>query len=130
MKRIILIEFIFLSIFLKIAQAAPLLTPPEVWKDYDPDEGDFKEEIVRQETKDGIFSKESYISAYVNGEEVRVFCKYAVKEGAQKAPGLLNVHGWMGGPAIDMNYVNDGWAVMAHDSVSYTHLTLPTICSV
>ena len=115
MKRIILIEFIFLSIFLKIAQAAPLLTPPEVWKDYDPVQGDFKEKIVRQETKDGIFSKESYISAYVNGEEVRVFCKYAVKEGAQKAPGLLNVHGWMGGPAIDMNYVNDGWAVMAHD---------------
>jgi hypothetical protein len=44
-----------------------------------------------------------------------VFCKYAVKEGAKKAQGLLNVHGWMGGPAIDMKYVNDGWAVMAHD---------------
>ena len=107
--------FIFISLNILVIQAAPLLTPPEVWKDYDPDQGDFKEEIVRQETKDGIFSKESYISAYVNGEEVRVFCKYAVKEGAKKAPGLLNVHGWMGGPAIDMKYVNDGWAVMAHD---------------
>ena len=107
--------FIFISLNILVIQAAPLLTPPEVWKDYDPDQGDFKEEIVRQETKDGIFSKESYISAYVNGEDVRVFCKYAVKEGAKKAPGLLNVHGWMGGPAIDMKYVNDGWAVMAHD---------------
>ena len=106
---------LLLNIFLTIAQAAPLPTPPEVWKDYDPNQGDFKEKIVRQETKDGIFSKESYISAYVNGEELRVFCKYAVKEGANKAPGLLNVHGWMGGPAIDMKYVNDGWAVMAHD---------------
>ena len=115
-KLFILLQYLYLQgIFLTIAQAAPLLTPPEVWKDYDPDLGDFKEEIVRQETKDGIFSKESYISAYVNGEEVRVFCKYAVKEGAKKAPGLLNVHGWMGGPAIDMNYVKDGWAVMAHD---------------
>lgn len=107
--------FIFISLNIPVIHAAPLLTPPEVWKDYDPDQGDFKEEIVRQETKDGIFSKESYISAYVDGEEVRVFCKYAVKEGARKLPGLLNVHGWMGGPAIDMNYVNDGWAVMAHD---------------
>jgi dienelactone hydrolase len=106
---------LLLSIFLTIAKAAPLPTPPDIWKDYDPDQGDFKEEIVRQETKDGIFSKESYISAYVNGEEVRVFCKYAVKVGARKLPGLLNVHGWMGRPAIDMQYVNDGWAVMAHD---------------
>ena len=103
------------SVFLTIAEAAPVLTPPDVWKDYDPNQGDFKEKVVRQETKDGILYKESYISAYVNSEEVRVFCKYAVKEGAKKAPGLLNVHGWMGGPAIDMKYVKDGWAVMAHD---------------
>jgi hypothetical protein len=97
-KLFILLQYLYLQgILLTIAQAAPLLTPPEVWKDYDPDKGDFKEEVVRQETKDGIFSKESYISAYVNGEEVRVFCKYAVKEGANKAPGLLNVM--------------DGWAV-------------------
>ncbi|MDG1139622.1 MAG: prolyl oligopeptidase family serine peptidase [Opitutales bacterium] len=106
---------ILLSILLTVAKAAPLLTPPEVWKDYNPDKGDFKEDIVRQETKGGIFFKESYISAYVNGEEVRIFCKYAVKAGTKMAPGLLNVHGWMGGPAIDMKYVNDGWAVMAHD---------------
>ena len=92
-----------------------LPTPPEVWRDYDPDQGDFKEEVIREETKDGIYYKDSYISAYINGEEVRVFCKYAVKAGAKKAPGLMNVHGWMGGPAIDLAYVKDGWAVMAHD---------------
>ena len=103
------------SVFLTVAQADPLLTPTEVWKDYDPDKGDFKEEVVREETKGGILYKDSYVSAYVNGKEGRVFCKYAVKAGSKKAPGLLNVHGWMGGPAIDMKYVNDGWAVMAHD---------------
>ena len=103
------------SVFLTVAQADALLTPTEVWKGYDPDKGDFKEEVVRQETKGGILYKDSYVSAYVNGKEVRVFCKYAVKAGSKKAPGLLNVHGWMGGPAIDMKYVNDGWAVMAHD---------------
>ena len=92
-----------------------LPTPPEVWAKYDPDAGDFKEEIVKEETKDGIYRRDSYISAYVNGEEVRVFCKYAVKEGAQNAPGLLDVHGWMSYPRIDDSYVKDGWAVMAHD---------------
>lgn len=98
------------------AQTPPNLpTPPEVWAKYDPDAGDFKEEIVKEETKDGIYRRDSYISAYVNGEEVRVFCKYAVKEGAQNAPGLLDVHGWMSYPRIDDSYVQDGWAVMAHD---------------
>ncbi len=93
----------------------PPLTPPEVWKDYDPDAGDFKEEVVLEETKDGVYYKDAYISAYVNGGEVRVYCKYAVKAGAKKVPALMNVHGWMGAPAIDMAYVNEGWAVMAHD---------------
>jgi len=92
-----------------------LLNPKQVWADYDPNKGDFKEEIVKQETKDGLYYRESYISAYVRGEEVRVYCLYKVKEGAKKAPGLLNVHGWMGAASINMDYVNDGWAVMSYD---------------
>ena len=62
------------------------------------DKGEFKEEIVKEETKDGIYYKESYISAYVLDHEIRVFCKYSVKEGAMNAPGLLDVHGWHGAP--------------------------------
>jgi dienelactone hydrolase len=93
--------------------AAP--APPELWKDFDPDKGDFKEEIVKQETLNGIFNRESYISAYVLGEEVRVYCKYSVKEGAKHAPGLLNVHGWMGAPIIGRDFVEEGWAVLSHD---------------
>ena len=62
---------------------AKIPTPPEVWKNYDPDAGDFKEEIVREETKDGVYYKDSFISAYVNGQEVRVFCKFAVKADAK-----------------------------------------------
>ncbi len=61
--------------------AGALPTPPEVWKDYDPDKGDFKEEIVREQTKDGAYYRDSYISAYFLGEEIRVFFKYAVKAG-------------------------------------------------
>ena len=68
------------SIFTAIILAAPMLlalpTPPEVWQDYDPDAGAFKEEIIKEETKDGIHSRDSYISAYVLGEEVKPFALY------------------------------------------------------
>ena len=74
--------------------------PPQVWADYDPNKGDFKQEIVKEETKDGIYYRESYISAFVVGEEIRVYCQYKVKQGAKNAPGLLNVHGWLGAPDI------------------------------
>jgi dienelactone hydrolase len=106
----------FASIFLAAAFAdAGLPTPPDIWRDYDPDAGSFKEEIVHEQTTDGVYFKDAYISGFINGEEVRIFCKYAVKAGAKQAPGILNVHGWMGRPAIDMAYVNDGWAVLSHD---------------
>ena len=90
-------------------------SPAALWKDYDPNQGDFKEEIVKQETRDGVFNRDSYISAYVLGEEIRVYCRYSVKVGVAKAPGLLSVHGWMGAPNPDRTFVEDGWAVMAHD---------------
>jgi dienelactone hydrolase len=35
--------------------------------------------------------------------------------GETKAPGLLVVHGWMGAAEPDRKFVEDGWAVMAHD---------------
>jgi dienelactone hydrolase len=94
---------------------AALPTPPEVWQDYDPEKGAFSEEIVKEKTQDGIYYRESYVSAYVNGEETRVFCKYSVKAGVENAPGLLDVHGWYGQPNISLEYVKAGWAVLAHD---------------
>ena len=48
--------------------AEPFSTPSALWKDYDPNQGDFKEEIVKQETRDAFYSRDSYISAYVLGE--------------------------------------------------------------
>ena len=90
-------------------------TIPALWKDYDPNQGEFKEEVIKQETRDGVMNRESYISAYVLGEEIRVYCRFSVKEGAVKAPGLLSMHGWMGAPNVIKEYVDDGWAVMAHD---------------
>ena len=98
-----------------IPGAAAPPTPPELWASYDPQAGDFREEIVREETTNGIYERESYISVPVLGEDVRVYCLYAVKAGAKRAPGLLNVHGWMGAPAIARDFVADGWAVMSFD---------------
>ena len=111
MKPIPSILFFFITATL----AANLPAPPDIWKDFYPDAGDFKEEILSETTKDGIYRKESYISAYHLGKEVRVYCKYAVKAGAKDAPGLMDVHGWMGAPNPDSTFVQDGWAVMAHD---------------
>lgn len=102
------------------AGAGELISPPVLWRDYDPDRGDFKEEVLKRETKNGIVFQESYISAYVLGEEIRVFCKYSVKEGATQAPGLLVVHGWMGAPSPTASFVRTGWAVMAHDYCGQT----------
>ena len=95
--------------------AAVPQSPTQVWADYDPNKGDFKEEIVKEETKNGNYYRESYISAYVVGEEIRVYCQYKVKDGAKNAPGLLNVHGWLGAPSIENGYVTDGWAEMTYD---------------
>lgn len=97
-----------------------LKTPPQLWANYDPDAGDFKEEIVAEATEDGIYSRDSYISCYVLDSEIRVYCLYKVKASelkpsAMRAPGLLNVHGWMGAAAIPKDYVDDGWAVMSFD---------------
>jgi len=44
------------------ATAGELLKPPAIWKDYDPNKGDFKEEIIKQETKDGILRARSTIT--------------------------------------------------------------------
>ena len=69
------------------------LSPMHVWADYDPNKGDFKEEIVSEETKDGITNREFYISAYVLGEDVRgIVWNGTVKHlQIQMPPGALNL---------------------------------------
>jgi len=105
---------------IQLARGGGLLTPKAVWKDYDPDKGDLREEIVRQETAGGVCCRDSYISAYVLGQEIRVYCLYRVKAGAKAAPGLLDVHGWMGAPSPSKEFMDSGWAVMAFDYCGQT----------
>jgi dienelactone hydrolase len=116
MMRTLIVPSLVLSLLgWSIAGAAAPPAPPELWSEFDAQAGDFREEIVREETKNGVHERASYISVPVLGQDVRVYCLYAVKEGAKGAPGLLNVHGWMGAPAIARDYVADGWAVMSFD---------------
>ena len=49
--------------------AAPQTPPSTLWADYDPDKGDFKEEIVSQETKDGVYYRET--TDTISGRDVR-----------------------------------------------------------
>ena len=97
------------------AAGAELLKPPQIWAGYDPNDGAFNEEIVKAETSNGVASRESYISAFVLGQEIRVYCVYRVKQGLTHAPGLLDVHGWMGSASVNQDYVESGWAVMGYD---------------
>ena len=32
-------------------------SPMQVWADYDPNQGDFKDEIISEETKNGIYNR-------------------------------------------------------------------------
>ena len=120
MKQTLIIPLLLLlSGSFAVAQTGgKIISPPELWKSYDSNKGDFKEEIISQEIRNGIINRDTYISAYVLGEEIRVYCRYSVKEGAKKAPGLLVVHGWMGAANPDKKFVVDG--------LSLIHISEPT----
>lgn len=112
-----MIRLFLITLVLSIPVLA--LTPPEVWAQYDPDHGEYKEELIAESTTNGVYARETYISAYVNEVEIRVYCKYQVKEELRgkkhQAPALMDVHGWMGRPAPSSEHVEAGWAVMSHD---------------
>ena len=55
MKTSLTLVFSLLLVPLDVLHAAPQIPPPTLWAVYDPDKGDFKEEIVSQETKDGVY---------------------------------------------------------------------------
>ena len=78
-KRGFFIGLVALLLSAPFAGAGEFISPPVLWKDYDPDCGDLKEELLKRETKDGIVFQESHSSACVLGQEIRGFCKHSVK---------------------------------------------------
>ena len=104
-----------LSIY--VALSPPL--PPEVWADYDPDTGAYNETIIAEWDVGDVHYKDFYISVYLKGEEIRMFCKYAAQKDAVNLPAILNIHGWGGAPSIDSEFINSGYAVMSQDYHGY-----------
>jgi hypothetical protein len=51
--------------------AKPHSTPPEIWAEYDPDAGDWKEEIVHESVMDGILNREP-MSALGSGGRLKM----------------------------------------------------------
>ena len=102
---------------ISVALAPP--SPPEVWADYDPDAGAYNETIVAEWDAGGVHYKDFYISAYVNGEEIRMFCKYAAQIGATNQPAILDMHGWTGAPFISSEFISRGYAIMSQDYTGY-----------
>ncbi|MBB3696523.1 dienelactone hydrolase family protein [Flammeovirga yaeyamensis] len=113
MKYFITFFLLLTTVFLPLSYAQ---NPQELWGNFDPDAGDFNEEIIYEHTDaNGIYEKHTYISAYFKGKEIRVYCEFKKKADATNAPALLDVHGWMARPRPNQEFVEDGWAVLAHD---------------
>ena len=68
MKQTLIIGLLLLlSASFSIAQmGGKIISPPELWKDYDPNKGDFKEEIIKQESRDGIINRDTYILSLIH----------------------------------------------------------------
>ncbi len=115
MRALLISVVLGVVVTVQAAPAVETLTPPEVWKDYDPDKGAFDEEIVKLWDRDGVHVKDFYVSAYVGGEKIRMFCQFAVKKGEKQQPAILNLHGWTASSSIDWELVGRGYAVFSFD---------------
>jgi dienelactone hydrolase len=83
------------------------LTPPEVWSAYDPDAGEFNEEVLKRWTENGAEYKEVFFSAHINGQTVRVYGLYAAPGRAgtpvARVPAVMHLHG--GGQTVNKQWL-------------------------
>jgi len=98
------------------AQEPPkVLTPPEVWSSYDPDAGEFNEEVLKRWTEKGADYKEVTFSAFIHGETVRVYGLYAAPSGAKSVPAVMHLHG--GGQTVNPQWL-EAWTARGYASLS------------
>ncbi|MBM4086003.1 MAG: hypothetical protein FJ272_14550, partial [Planctomycetes bacterium] len=97
------------------AKDPAMLTPQEVWSTYNPDEGAYDEEILKQWTEAGARYKEAYFSAYINGQTVRVYGLYAEPEGATRVPAVMHLHG--GGQTVNKTWL-ETWTARGYACLS------------
>ncbi|MCY3018524.1 MAG: CIA30 family protein [Planctomycetota bacterium] len=97
------------------ARTTRMLTPPEVWSTYDPDAGEFNEEVLKRWSEKGADYKEVYFSAHINGQTVRVYGIYAVPTGAKMAPAVMHLHG--GGQTVNKQWL-EAWTARGYAALS------------
>ncbi|BBH23543.1 hypothetical protein Back11_48880 [Paenibacillus baekrokdamisoli] len=93
-----------------------MLTPEQVWKDYDPSREPLEVEVLKQWTEDGNGFKEMYFTGKTIGaEKVRIYAVYSAPLPGKQLPGILHVHG--GGQTVNqdiLRYWNErGYAALS-----------------
>ncbi|MCY3017865.1 MAG: acetylxylan esterase [Planctomycetota bacterium] len=92
-----------------------MLLPPDVWRTYDPDAGEFNEEVLKRWSEKGADYKEVYFSAYINGQTVRVYGMYAAPTGAKSVPAVMHLHG--GGQTVNKQWL-EAWTERGYACLS------------
>jgi len=96
-------------------EPSKVLTPPEVWSGYDPDAGDFNEEVLKRWTEKGADYKEVLFSAYLHGQTVRVYGLYAAPTGLKSVPAVMHLHG--GGQTVNPQWL-EAWTARGYACLS------------
>ena len=103
------------GILVQTSDAIDVMSPTDIWEDYDPRKEPLEEEILKSWQEEGV----NYKEVYFNGEEfdgqyVRIYGIYAAPSGATKLPALLHIHG--GGQTVNPRWLKEfagrGYAVL------------------
>ena len=94
---------------------AETMTPPEIWRGYDPRAEPLDEEVLRTWSEDGVEYKEVYFNGEkFDGKYVRIYGIYAAPAGGRNLPALLHIHG--GGQTVNEAWLKEfagrGYAVL------------------
>lgn len=101
--------------FFEEVSAETMLTPPEVWREYDPQKGSFEEEVLKEWDAAGAHYKEVYFNAFINGQKIRVYGIYAAPIGGMNLPGVLHLHG--GGQTVNPHWLRE-WTKRGYAALS------------
>ena len=100
-------------------ESPQMLTPSQVWSTYDPDAGEFDEEVLKRWTQSGADYKEAYFSAWVHGQHVRVYGIYAAPARAGKpggrVPAVMHLHG--GGQTVNTRWL-EAWTARGYAALT------------
>ena len=97
------------------SDAIDVMSPTEIWEDYDPRKEPLEEKTLKSWREDGVTYKEVYFNGEkFDGQYVRIYGIYAAPSGATTLPALLHIHG--GGQTANPRWLKEfaqrGYAVL------------------